>query len=87
MIGLWPVQASGHCQCAHDARSPRVAAARAASWRARRRLNDSGDPKLIEGPGDGLLVATGETKSGGQEGCAHQGGRDFVAACVPMVRG
>jgi hypothetical protein len=56
--------------------SPCMAVARAALWRAHRRLNDGGDPELIEGkqsPSDGVLTATREPRSGGRERGAHRG--------------
>jgi hypothetical protein len=52
-----------------------VPVARVAPWRARRRLNDGGNPELFEGKrsqGDGLHVATRESRSGDREGVAHR---------------
>jgi hypothetical protein len=70
-LGLWPAHFYGHAQRAHGVRSPCVAAARAAPWRARHQLNDDGNPELFEGkrsPGDGLDMATWEPRKGGGEG-------------------
>jgi hypothetical protein len=72
-LGLWPAHFYGHAQRAHGVRSPCVAAARAAPWRARHQLNDDGNSELFEGkrsPGDGLHMATWEPRKGGGKGCS-----------------
>jgi hypothetical protein len=43
--------ANRHAKRAHRARSPRMAVARVAPWRARHRLNDGENPELFKGNG------------------------------------
>jgi hypothetical protein len=74
-VHLWSAHDNGHAERAHGAQSPRVAAARAATWRAHCRLNDDGNLELFEGKrslGNGLHVATREPRRGGWEGGAHR---------------
>jgi hypothetical protein len=73
--GLWPAHANRHAQHAHGTRSPHEATARAAPWQARHRLNDSGNPELLNrkwSPGNGLHMTRRGPRRGGREGGAHQ---------------
>jgi hypothetical protein len=48
----------GAAQRVYDVRSPRMAAARAAPWRAHRRLNDDGLSELLRANGQWMMAYT-----------------------------